>query len=193
MQKALTAAKSALQAAQQRQKFYADKPHRHLEFQPGDKVMLSTQNIRLQTPGTPKLMPKWLGPLVVTERVNSVAYRLELPKALRIHNVFHVSLLKPYHDSGHTPLQPFSFIENGQEYFRVERILNHRPRDVTVKKGSKHRPKKTQRTYEFLIKWEGFDDDQNTWEPESILREDSETERLLELYKQYVNLTQLPG
>ena len=151
--------------------------------------MLSTQNLRLKVPGTPKLMPKWLGPLTVIERVNSVAYRLALPKALRIHDVFHVSLIKQYRDAGRTQPQPFSFMENGQEYFKVERILNHRLRHTTTRRKSKHRPTRTQYTLEYLIKWEGFDDDQNTWEPESILREDSETERLLELYKQYVNLS----
>ena len=65
MHTALLTAKSALQAAQQRQKYYADKKRNDLEFQPGDKVMLSTQNIRLKTPGVPKLMPKWLGPLTI--------------------------------------------------------------------------------------------------------------------------------
>jgi hypothetical protein len=189
MQNALAAAKSALHAAQQRQKSYADKKLRHVEFQPGEQVMLSTQNIRLKVPGTPKLMPKWLGPLTIIEKINPVAYRLALPPALQIHNVFHVALLKRYHNSGRAEPQPFSFIDNGQEYFKVERILNHRPRDVVTRRATKHRPKQTQRTYEFLVKWEGYDDDHNTWEPEYILREDSKTEESLELCMQYVNLS----
>ena len=186
MQHALSTAKSALYAAQQRQKSYADRRLRPEEFQPGDQVMLSTQNIRLKMPGTPKLMPKWLGPLTVTDRINSVAYRLALPKSLRIHDVFHVSLLKKYHGSARQQQQPLSFIENGQEYFRVERIVTHRVREITTRKATKHRSKATKPIVEYLIKWEGYDDDQNTWEPESILLEDSETEKLLNRYKDVV-------
>ena len=94
-------------------------------------------------------MPKWLGPLKITERINAVAYRLALPPALKIHDVFHVSL-------------PISFIENGQEYFRVERILSHCVRHITTRRGTKHRSKAKQPLFEYLIKWEGLDDDQNT-------------------------------
>ena len=189
MQHALSAAKSALHAAQQRQKAYADRKLRPVDFQVDDSVMLSTKNIRLKVPGTPKLMPKWLGPLKITERINAVAYRLALPPAHKIHDVFHVSLLKKYHEGGRHRSTPFSFIENGQEYFRVERILSHRVRHITTRRGTKHCSKAKQPLIEYLIKWEGLDDDQNTWEPESILLEDSETEKLLNLYKDYVNLS----
>jgi hypothetical protein len=36
---------------------------------------------------------------------------------------------------------------------------------------------------EFLVKWEGYSDDHNTWEPEEILKEDSFTEEMLQAYQ----------
>ena len=44
-----------------------------------------------------KLSPRYIGPFEVIERVGSVAYRLALPMELsRIHDVFHVSMLRKY-------------------------------------------------------------------------------------------------
>eukprot|EP00983_Pelagomonas_calceolata_P032406 1016636-Pelagomonas_calceolata.AAC.1 len=55
---------------------------------------------------------------------------------------------------------------------------------VTTRQASKHRPKKQKVVYESLIKWEGYSWDHNTWEPESILLEDTLTAELLCAYKE---------
>jgi len=184
----LARAKSALVAAQQRQKHYADTQRRHEEFAEGDQVMLSSRNLSMKMPGTPKFMPKWIGPFTVIQRIGPVAYRLELPPSLKVHDVFHVSLLKRYRSDGTIQPPPLPIIVDGQEYFHIDRILSHRVRWITMRKASKHRPRLQKPLLEYLVKWEGYTDEHNTWEPEDILTEVPETQALLERYKDYVNL-----
>ena len=85
-----------IKVAQSRQKSYSDKRRRPLEFQVGDKVFLKvspTKGVkRFGVRG--KLSPRYIGPYEIVERLNSVAYRLELPAELEhVHNVFHISQL----------------------------------------------------------------------------------------------------
>ncbi|KAL6125247.1 hypothetical protein ACLB2K_073306 [Fragaria x ananassa] len=88
-----------LKAAQSRQKSYADIRRKDLEFQVGDWVFLKLSPwkgvVRFGKRG--KLSPRYIGPYEIIVRVGSLAYRLALPSELsRIHNVFHVSMLRKY-------------------------------------------------------------------------------------------------
>ncbi|GJV00659.1 putative reverse transcriptase domain-containing protein, partial [Tanacetum coccineum] len=89
--------KKRIQAARDRQKSYADRRRKPLEFQAGDKVMLKVSPwkgvIRFGKRG--KLNPRYVGPFKILAKVGTVAYRLELPEQLsRVHSTFHVSNLK---------------------------------------------------------------------------------------------------
>ncbi|GJW95110.1 putative reverse transcriptase domain-containing protein [Tanacetum coccineum] len=89
--------KHRLQASRDRQRSYADKRRKPLEFQVGDKVMLKVSPwkgvIRFGKRG--KLNPRYIGPFKILAKVRTVAYRLELPEKLsRVHSTFHVSNLK---------------------------------------------------------------------------------------------------
>ena len=59
------------------QKKQADARCRHVEYAIGDKVLLLTKNLRLH--GTRKFRDHFVGSFVVTERIGSMAYHLDLP------------------------------------------------------------------------------------------------------------------
>jgi hypothetical protein len=155
-------AKVALDAARQRQTDYVNKHRVDIKYEPGQLVMLSTKNLKFKAVGTKKLLPRWVGPLKIVRMVNKVAAKLQLPKTWRIHDVFHVSLLKHYQQpqgKQYMEPQPLTWLE-GDPVYEVERILLHRDR----RKG---RSKQTIR--EFLVKWMGFGCEHNTWEPQENL------------------------
>ena len=63
-------------------------------FKRGDKVFLLRKNIKTKRPNS-KLDHKKLGPFEVIKKMGPVNYELRLPKSMRIHPVFHISLLEP--------------------------------------------------------------------------------------------------
>ena len=90
---AVKEAKHYLEMAQQRLKKYYDHGRKELTLKVGAQVLLNTRNIRWKGPTTPKLMPRWIGPFSVVKAVGPLAYKLDLPKNMRIHSVFHVQLV----------------------------------------------------------------------------------------------------
>ncbi|KAL8443247.1 hypothetical protein Emed_006922 [Eimeria media] len=151
------AAANLLQA-QAQQKYYADAHRQDVSFEVGDMVWLSTKN--MQPRGTPKLQPQFIGPFKVLERIGKVAYRLDLPPSMQVHNVFHVSLLQRDKPRPSYMLQPHGWRPLGaadddeDPEFEVEHLLDSRGSGATE---------------EFLVKWKGYPVEQATWEPLSNL------------------------
>ncbi|GKD09034.1 hypothetical protein Tco_1188719 [Tanacetum coccineum] len=89
--------KKHIQVARDRQKSYADKRCKPLEFQVGDKVMLKVSPWKgvIHFSKQRKLNPRYIGPFKVLDKVGTVAYRLELPDQIsHVHSTFHISNLK---------------------------------------------------------------------------------------------------
>jgi hypothetical protein len=166
MDSTLSRIRELIKSAQDRQKTYADsrfrRPH---SFQVGDKVFLSTKNLKFRS-GVKKFHPKYIGPFPILQMIggSNNAVKLQLPASYnRLHPVFHVSLLKPFKESSSTQpvAPPEPEVEDGLPFYKVESILGTRIRKIGKRK-----------VQEFLIKWLGYGDSHNSWEPRKNLTDD---------------------
>ena len=150
--------------AQSRQKSYADRRRRPLEFEVDDhvflKVMPKREVVRFGKRG--KLAPRYIGPFEVLKMVGTVAYRLMLPPSLLgVHEVFHVSMLRKYSpdpahvvDWGEIVVDTDGTFEEG-----LVRILDRR--DQVLRR-------KTVRLVKVL--WQHRGVEEVTWEREDTMR-----------------------
>jgi actin-related protein len=86
-----------IEAAQARQKSYADKRRKPIEFEVGDNVYLKVSPMKgVQRFGVKrKLAPQYVGPYQIMEKSGRVAYKIQLPPEIgAIFLVLHVSQLK---------------------------------------------------------------------------------------------------
>jgi hypothetical protein len=119
-------------------------------FVPGDKVLLDARNLKIKTRSR-KLSPRRYGPYPVLKQVSPVTYRIKLPPSLRIHNVFHVDLLIPFHETkehGVNYTQPPPELIDGDEEFEVQGILNDRL---------------FRRKRQYLVRWKGYAPAEDSW------------------------------
>jgi len=174
-----------IKVARDRYKSYADAGRKDTQFKEGEQVMLSTVNINKHTLNR-KLFPKFLGPFRITQVVNDVAYKLDLPNRWEIHDVFHVSLLKPWVAGKMGSPPPIPDQVEGELEYIVERILDHRILKTSTRKNKNENATSTARTHnekkEFYVKWEGYGMEHCTWEPEAML--DNSQDAIAEYFEQ---------
>jgi Chromo (CHRromatin Organisation MOdifier) domain len=123
------------------------------QYRLNDQVWLEATNLKICHQKT-KLNPKRYGLFKIIKEISPVAYQLKIPVAWGIHNVFHASLLNPYHETAtHGPnfSRPPPDLIEGEEEYQVERIIAHRHFGQS-------------KMLQYLIKWEGYPDSDNTWE-----------------------------
>ena len=123
-------------------------------------MWLNVKNFTLPQGLTPKFMAKFAGPFLIVKQVFDDAYKLALPPEIKVHPVFHVSLLKEYFEDSvrsecEQVLQPVPELMGNYEEYKVETLLNKR--------------KLQSRDTEYLMKWRGYHVKEATWVPSSDL------------------------
>ena len=146
-------------------KKWADKKRRHAEFQVGDLVLvkLIPQQFKSFRKVHKGLVRKYEGPFPIIGRVGKVSYKVELPPRLKIHPVFHVSNLKPYHEDKEDPGRGISTRAPTAVVTSYDKEVDYIMADRVLRKPN------FQRYKEYLVKWKGLPESEASWEPANIL------------------------
>ena len=121
MDTALKRAQQCTRAAQDRQARYANKRRRALEFEVGEYVLLDSSILRLRH-GSKKLGHRFIGPYKILQRVAPLSYELEFTQDMSIHDVVHVSHLRPYNKRDELG-DPPAFMPDGSVQYRLSKYL----------------------------------------------------------------------
>jgi transposase InsO family protein len=171
MTDAIEHAKAKLRESHERQARAANKERQHHLFQVGDKVKLSTVNLNLPSTMSKKLAARFIGPFSVEKVINPVAYKLKLPATLKVHPVFHISLLRPWKEDDEFPdhkgdAAPVLVYPDDNQWL-VDKLLDKRRERVG---------RRWVTTY--LVRWLNCGPEDDSWEPaeniERSLREEYE-------------------
>jgi len=124
-------AKAALGKVQEDMKKYTDRKREKAdEYRVEDLVILSIKNLKYQIVRrrTEKLTERFVGPYKIKKIISSNAVELELPSTIKIHPVVNVSRVYRYvgQVEGQRKEQPAPVIIEGEEEWKIERILNKR-------------------------------------------------------------------
>ena len=148
-----------LHHAQELQKRAHNKGVKPQSYTSSNKVWLSSKHLR--TKRNCKLEAKFLGLFWVLHPVGKQAYKLELPKKWRIHDVFHVSLLEQNTTKKrqvNNILLDFEFEAGNNEEYKGDGIQDSVV--YTKESATGQLPR-----FYFLILWKSYPEEENTWEP----------------------------
>ncbi|SOV02122.1 uncharacterized protein UDID_18962 [Ustilago sp. UG-2017a] len=133
-----------------------NRKHKDIEFKVGDMVYINRRNWKTRRP-TLKLDTRFAGPYPVQERIGRRAYRITLPANLRVHDVFHVSMLEPARTSSlaQRAEQPtIPSLPDEDLDFEVEALIDKRSHHGVI---------------EYKVLWRGYSEEAASWEPVSNL------------------------
>ena len=124
------------------------------QFDIGDWVLVDRQNLTIKPGNNRSLTQKWIGPYQIVKLIGRHAYKLDLPKGIRIHNVIHTTMLKPFIQCQDDEMH-LDDDEQNNLFFDVEQILDSKRVGKTVK---------------YRVRWKVYDQTDDTWEPISSLQ-----------------------
>ncbi|CAL8989190.1 unnamed protein product, partial [Prunus brigantina] len=158
-------ARAQLEKATRKMKKWADKHRRDVVFQPGDMVFVKLNPSQHKSTRRlhKALLRRYEGPFPIIRSVGRVAYRVELPPRLKIHPVFHVSNLKPYHADPEEP-------SRGESQRAPPLMVTSFDREVECIMAKREvRRKGVPRYFEYFVKWKGLPQSEGNWEKEESL------------------------
>ncbi|GJS26574.1 cytochrome P450 78A7-like protein [Tanacetum coccineum] len=158
-------ARESLDKEAKKMKKWADEKRRHVEFEVGDQVMvkLLPQQFKSLRKVHKGFILSYEFPFSVIGRVGMVSYRVQLPPKLKIHPVFHVSFLKPYHGDEEDP-------ERGVSKRAPTTVVTSYDREVEEILSDRTIRRRGVPSYiEYLIKWRDLPDSEASWEAEDLL------------------------
>ncbi len=125
--------------------------------------MLSNQNLKLLNQPSKKFRSRYIAPYKIAEKISSQAFKLDLPSTMKIHPVFHISLLEEFNSLSPETENPDNIPSSndmiyGDHTFFVHSNIDHKiaPHPSTYAKGP---------ALLFKVKWEGYDSSEDSWEP----------------------------
>ena len=161
LQDLMTICRENLHHAQELQKRAHNKSVKFRSYIPSDKVWLNSKYIK--TKCNRKLEAKFFGPFRVLHPVGKQAYKLELSKRWKIHDVFHVSLLEQDTTRKERVDEQVTELEAGDsEEYEVEAIWD------SAVYASKLESGQLPGLY-YLVAWKGYPEEENTWELSSAV------------------------
>ncbi|XP_042396452.1 uncharacterized protein LOC121986553 [Zingiber officinale] len=153
-----------MKAAQSRQKSYADKRRRDLEFAFDNHVFVKIAPMKgvMRFGRKGKLSPRFIGPFEILERVGALAYRVAFPPNLAgVHNVFHISMLRKYMSNPSHVLnfEPLQLTPNLSYEERPTQILSRQERRLRNKVIKM-----------IKVRWLNHSKEEVTWETQTDMR-----------------------
>ena len=116
-------------------------------------MYLLRRNIKI-TRLSDKLDHKKLSPFKIIRNIRDISFELQFPPTMRIYSVFHISFLEPANPNIPQGPAPEIHPDSQELEDKVEKIL-----DVRKSRGR----------LQWLIKWLGYGNEHNTWEPKTNL------------------------
>ena len=163
-QQVLQLLKDNLMLAQNKMKQQADQQRNKRSFDVGDWIFLWLQPYKQMslkyTKKDNKLSPNYYGSYKVFQNIGTMAYKLGLPVASRVHPIFHVSCLKKV-IGDKLPVQTIlpELDKEGKIILEPEAITKTRTQQLQNRSISK-----------YLIKWNNLSTEYSTWQDENFMQ-----------------------